>query len=77
MQKEGDGSMLTLEDVEITAVQEGAEYFGQIRRTGRIRHFQPAGTHLRVFSVLVGPFDSEETAIAGAQTSVHSGDWER
>jgi hypothetical protein len=69
--------MLTLDDVEIIAVLEGAEYFGQIRRIGRVGHFQPAGTHLRLFSVLVGPFDSAEAAIAGAQMSIEAGDWER
>jgi hypothetical protein len=70
-------SQLTLNDVEILAVKEGAEYFGQIRRAGKVRHFQPAGTHHRIFSVLVGPWDDESSAIAHAETTVHAGDWEK
>jgi hypothetical protein len=70
-------SILTLDDVEITVIKEGSEYFGQIRRPGKIRHFQPAGTHHRIFSVLVGPWDDDASAIGHAEASVEAGDWEK
>jgi hypothetical protein len=77
IRSEADMSKLILDDVEIEAVKEGAEYFGQIRRSGKVRHFQPAGTHHRIFSVLVGPWNDAASAIGHAEASVEAGDWER
>ncbi|MGH6872922.1 MAG: hypothetical protein ACREHE_15590 [Rhizomicrobium sp.] len=68
--------MVAHEGFEIAVHEIDGEFFARITRPGAVRHFQPKGTHTRVFSVDYGPFDSAANAEDIAKAAISEGFWE-